>query len=87
MDGGDSVKVLLAFAALLAGCSPPPSNIEILCECFSQAAYEAVKRPPAPAPPPAACCKDCRGTGKVRSGDGQALVDCPCPETCKCKKK
>lgn len=33
------------------------------------------------------CPPDCRcgGTGKVRSGDGLAMVDCGCPSTCKCK--
>lgn len=30
-------------------------------------------------------CK-CGGTGKVRSGDGLAIVGCECPETCKCKE-
>lgn len=30
-------------------------------------------------------CK-CNGTGKVRSGDGLAIVDCGCPDTCKCKE-
>lgn len=30
-------------------------------------------------------CK-CGGTGKVRSGDGLAIVDCGCPSTCKCKE-
>lgn len=30
-------------------------------------------------------CK-CNGTGKVRTGDGLAVVDCGCPSTCKCKE-
>jgi hypothetical protein len=30
-------------------------------------------------------CK-CNGTGKVRTGDGLAIVDCGCPSTCKCKE-
>lgn len=30
-------------------------------------------------------CK-CGGTGKVRSGDGLAIIDCGCPQTCKCKE-
>lgn len=33
------------------------------------------------------CPPECRcgGTGKVRSGDGLAMVDCGCPSTCRCK--
>lgn len=84
------MRLVILVALILSGCSKPaPDHMVLLCECFTQAAYEAVKaRKTLPAPPaPAACCTECRGTGKVRSGDGHAWVDCPCPETCKCKKK
>ena len=45
--------------------------------------------PPAPVTPAKGCvdgCK-CNGTGKEKSGDGIALVNCRCPESCGCKKK
>lgn len=86
MDGGNSVKRLLVAAVLVSGCGSPPDRMDLLCECFATAAYEACGVKPA-RPPKAECCKECRGTGKVRSGDGQAIVDCPCPDTCQCKCK
>ena len=36
---------------------------------------------------PKKCCGLCNGTGKVRTGDGLALVPCDCPDDCKCKAK
>lgn len=79
---------IVFFAIFMAGCGRiPQDQIDLLCECFTKAAIEAVRarleRKPKPAP--AGCCKECNGTGKVRSGDGLALVDCPCPPNCKCK--
>jgi len=82
------VKRLLVAVVLAAGCSSPPGRMDLLCECFSNAAYEAWKADRVPRPSPQVeCCGKCGGTGKVRSGDGLAIVDCPCPATCKCKCK
>lgn len=40
---------------------------------------------PSPAPQPEEeCCKDCKGTGKIKHPDGHQ-TDCPCPGTCRCK--
>lgn len=79
------MKRLLVAVVLVAGCGSPPDRMDLLCECFANAAYEACKVGKAPAP--SVCCGKCGNTGKVRSGDGLAIVDCPCPATCKCKCK
>jgi len=79
---------LCIAAVILAGCGVSPQNqkfAEIAAECFADAAYEATRaellfRVAAP------CCKKCVN-GKVRSGDGQAWVDCPCDPGCDCKSR
>jgi hypothetical protein len=43
---------------------------------------------PAPTPTPSGDCTTgckCNGTGKERTGDGLSVVDCRCPDNCKCK--
>lgn len=43
---------------------------------------------PAPTPTPSGDCTTgcrCNGTGKERTGDGLSVVDCRCPDGCKCK--
>ena len=78
------------LAVIVAGCSSsPPDRMALLCECFSDAAFEAYKAKVLP-PPPAPhreCCKECGGTGRVRSGDNLSWVACPCPDNCPCKCK
>lgn len=75
--------------ALACGCSRPSAvDQERLGECFAEAAYAAV-RAKNQKPKPTECCGECGKNGlppgKVRSGDGLAVVSCPCPDTCKCK--
>ena len=73
---------VLAVSLVLVGCEPRQDK-ELLVECFTQAAYEAIKSPPKPVQ---GCCKKCT-KGRVRSGDGLAWVTCPiCPDNCECKK-
>ena len=80
------MRVFFIAAVLVAGCRQPVADNESLCRCFVGAAYAVVKaeRPIAPAVP-AKCCRKCT-KGKVLSGDGFAMVDCPCPPGCKCKE-
>ena len=81
------MRVFFIAAVLVAGCHQPVApNNESLCRCFVDAAYAVVRaeRPIAPAVP-VKCCKKCT-KGKVLSGDGLAMVDCPCPPGCKCKE-
>ena len=80
--------ILLCCALAAAGCAKNRSEQPdaLLCECFANAAYEVLRaeqgfREKAP------CCGKCGGTGKVRSGDGLSMVDCPCDPDCECKKK
>ena len=44
---------------------------------------------PAPEPKPSGCVEGCKcnGTGKEKSGDGLAMVNCRCPDDCACKAK
>jgi hypothetical protein len=90
----DSVGVVMlaSVAALPLGCIPtvvidPQPLIAVggNYALFGKPAGPA----PAPAPAPGGCdsgCK-CNGTGKEPSGDGLAVVNCRCPEGCKCKPK
>lgn len=84
--------IAIALIVLCCGCQTREVVTQAeLAECFAEAAYAAVrarKAPPAP-PSPEQCCSKCGKDGlppgKVRSGDGLAIVSCPCPDTCKCK--
>lgn len=81
--------ILMLLVVAVGGCTAAPDHIPLLCEAFSDAAYEVTKAEaskPAPDEEPAKCCSECKGTGKVRSGDGLSIVGCPCPDTCECKK-
>lgn len=78
------MRLLLLFVVALAGCQGP-ENVELLSECFSVAAYEAVRAEASVVDTqPQKCCGKCKG-GMVKSGDGLAWVSCPCPDTCQCK--
>lgn len=78
---------LVCLAIVLPGCGEGVTRPDpVLCECFSNAAYEVMRaernfRERAP------CCGKCGGTGRVKSGDGLETVDCPCEPDCECKKK
>lgn len=84
-----------ALLVLLAcGCHArqPPQRIDLLCECFSQAAYEVIAAERAAGVTPGSeCCRGCGKNGlpkgKVMSGDGITVVPCPCPDSCECKRK
>lgn len=91
-----TILTLVAVTAIVAGCSrTEESRQTLLGECFTFAAYAAVSPqrdpPPAPEPPAAECCLQCGKNGlpkgKVLSGDGQAVVPCPCPDSCECKQR
>lgn len=50
------------------------------------AALDADTAPPTPQPPKPADpkCVKCKGTGKIRTGDGQHWTACPCTERSEC---
>lgn len=35
---------------------------------------------PSPPKPPLPNCPQCKGTGKIKTGDGQGVTACPCTE-------
>lgn len=85
-------SLLLAMLSVACvGCGPT-QRVDLLCECFANAAYEAVAAEQrADVPAERECCGECgkKGLpkGKVLSGDGISVVPCPCPDSCECKKK
>lgn len=82
------MRASLLLCLLLAGCRQEPSAWRpLLCECFANAAYEAVRASRPKPDDTNTCCGKCNNTGKVRSGDGLAIVSCPCSEACPCKRK
>jgi hypothetical protein len=44
------------------------------------AVMSLVDEAPAPPKPPLPNCPQCKGTGKIRTGDGQNWTACPCTE-------
>lgn len=77
---------LAILLVLAAGCSPaaaPPRQTGPACVALAFASLA----PRGPAPGPQKCCGKCNNTGKVRTGDGVAIVDCGCPADCSCKPK
>lgn len=82
------MRAAILICLLAVGCRPQDDRTSLLCECFADAAYAAVKaNTKADEDSSEKCCGKCNGTGKVRSGDGLAIVPCPCPDTCPCKSK
>lgn len=92
------MKRLAIIAVLFAcGCSESrpsltPKEVELLSECFAVAAYEAIRAEQlAVLNEPRPCCGTCGKNGlpkgKVLSGDGISVVDCPCDPSCSCKSQ
>jgi hypothetical protein len=85
------VRVFLLITVVLCGCSPTPRiDATILGECFVEAAYQGWRAERlAVAEEPEKCCGTCGRNGlprgRVLSGDGLAVVRCPCPDSCNCK--
>ena len=60
-----------------AGDSPSTIDAELACETAREMVrLQATPVPVPPKPTPAKCVR-CNGTGKVKSGDGIAVFDCP----------
>jgi hypothetical protein len=81
-----TVSVLLAtFTLILMGCNPPGLVNRAAAEDYSasvavEVAKLSLEEGSAPVSPdnkvPRAKCRECNGTGKVRSGDGLFSYDC-----------
>jgi len=60
-----------------AGDWPSTLDVELACETAREMVrLQATPVPVPPKPAPAKCVR-CNGTGKVKSGDGIAVFDCP----------
>lgn len=83
---------LALVVVVVAGCSGVPQPGTPRCRreqaaaCVGLAFATLANDAPAPAPPAATCCGECGRNGlphgKVRSGDGLAIVNCDCPPDC-----
>lgn len=65
--------------AVVVTAAPQPWTIdaELACETAREMVrLQSSEVSPAPKPPMAKCTR-CKGTGKVKSGDGLAVFDCP----------
>lgn len=86
-------RLLAIIAAVLAsGCVQQGGGRANLQPLVAAAGYYGLmdaKVGPTPAPSPKGCVDGCKcgGTGKEKSGDGLAMVNCRCPDDCACKKK
>lgn len=73
----------VAFAFVFVGCvaTLPASDPSISADLAAETARLVVQlrqMPPSPAPQPTGDkCENCKGTGRIRSGDGIAVFTCP----------
>jgi hypothetical protein len=85
------VILMTSFAALPFSCVPTASATrENLQPLVAATGAYSVMESPEPAPVPTVGCEQgckCNGTGREKSGDGLADVDCRCPITCACKSR
>lgn len=73
-------RFVIVFCIGMVGCvATLPADPGISADLATEAARMVVvlrqQQPPAPAP--SGECENCRGTGKVRSGDGIEVFTCP----------
>lgn len=87
------MRWVIAFAFVFVGCvaTLPAGDPSISADLAAETARLVVQlrqMPPSPAPKPISdTCENCKGTGKVRSGDGIAVFTCPaCQGTGKTQK-
>lgn len=77
------MRWVIAFAVVFVGCvaTLPAGDPSVTADLAAETARLVVQlrhMPPSPAPQPAGDkCDNCKGTGKVRSGDGIAVFTCP----------
>lgn len=75
MRGTTAFGAFLLAVLVTAGTQPWTLDAELACETARELVrLESQPAPPKPAP---AQCARCQGTGKVKSGDGLAVIPCP----------
>lgn len=89
------VVMLATLTALPISCVPslpaaPKVNLQpLVATAGAYAVMAGDKASPEPTPVPTDGCDEgcqCGGSGKEPSGDGLAIVNCRCSETCSCKR-
>jgi hypothetical protein len=73
-------RFVIVFSLGIVGCvASLPADPSISADLATEAARMVLvlRRGLPPAPAPAGECENCRGTGKVRSGDGIEVFTCP----------
>lgn len=82
--------ILIVLMVGIVGCSKvngyEPDTSTIKAQVASQIAFHKPQPANTNKPKPQTTCEECKGTKKVRSGDGLALVPCPCGENCMCSR-
>jgi hypothetical protein len=65
--------------AVIVAAGDPPSTLDAELACETAREMVRLQATPVPVPPKPAPtkCVRCNGTGKVKSGDGIAVFDCP----------
>ena len=86
------MRYIIATAIVFTlGCGQPAQHPDLTPWVAVSGHYAllAAGAPPAPVTPAKGCVEGCRcnGTGREKSGDGIALVNCRCAESCPCKTK
>jgi hypothetical protein len=78
----------LIILLLLTGCTQAPAYEPDRDEAAAIVAGQIAFYQPAETGKPdiQTTCKECKGTKKVKSGDGLAMVPCSCGENCKCQR-
>lgn len=75
------IRWVVIFLIVIAGCvASLPQDPTISADLAVEAARLALIERELPTPPPAPDsgeCENCKGTGRVRSGDGIEEFDCP----------
>lgn len=80
--------LILVFAILGCGAKETRRDLRPFVAVSGNYALACCQSEP-DAPAPKGCVQGCgcNGTGKEKSGDGLALVNCRCPDNCPCKQK
>ena len=74
------MKYMWIALLLLSGCVSPQKENLLLFEALSAYAVQIETKTVQ------TTCDECKGTGKVKSGDGLNETQCPCGDNCQCKK-
>jgi hypothetical protein len=72
-----ALGAFLLAVVVTAGQQPSTIEADLACETAREMVRLQASPLPAPPKPPPERCTRCNGTGKVKSGDGLAVIPCP----------